>query len=138
MEARMKQLKRQLLQTAMELEMAQLGAEAPQDLPYDKQFGLLLKTVREYRRLSQAQLGRLSGVTPEQISRLERGRHAPHPRTIVDLARAMEVPPEQLMPTRVFSDWPGYAEATIRELREWLEAAKQEQEQEQEKEEAKA
>jgi transcriptional regulator with XRE-family HTH domain len=134
-EERIKQLKAQLLQTAMQLEMAQLGAEAPQDLPYDKQFGLLLKTVREYRRLSQAQLARLSNVTPEQISRLERGKHAPQARTVVDLARALRVPAEQLMPTRVFADWPGYAEATVRELREWLEAAKQEQE---EKAEAKA
>jgi transcriptional regulator with XRE-family HTH domain len=126
MEARIKQLKAQLLQTALQLEMAELGASAPQDLPHDQQFGLLLKTVREFRGLSQAQLEKRSNVREATISRLERGKHAPQARTIVDLARALKVPPEQLMPTRVFKDWPGYAEATIRELGEWFESDKRE------------
>jgi transcriptional regulator with XRE-family HTH domain len=116
---RIKELKRQLLGTALLLEMAELGASAPQDLPYDARFGVLLKTIREFRGLSQGELAKASNVREATISRLERGKHIPQERTTIDLARALKVPPEQLEPDRVFQDWPGYVSAAVEELREY-------------------
>jgi transcriptional regulator with XRE-family HTH domain len=124
MEERVKQLKAQLFQTSLQLELAERGVEAPHDLPYNELSGILLKHVRMFRGLSETELARRSGVRLETISRLESGKHKAQEATVERLARALKVSPEQLSPDRVFRDWPGYISAVAAELREF---ARQEQ-----------
>jgi len=56
-----------------------------------------LRSLRERRGLTQAQLERLSHVKQNTISRLEADRHSrPQWLTVVQLAEALHVNPEQL------------------------------------------
>jgi transcriptional regulator with XRE-family HTH domain len=106
---------------ALKLQLAELGYMLPPgSVPDEERFGLLLKTVRRYRGYSQGQLAERSDVTETTISRLERGRHAAQGRTIVDLARALEVSPEFLDPDRVFTEWVDYAAQVRKQLGELL------------------
>jgi transcriptional regulator with XRE-family HTH domain len=107
-------LKEEVFEAALKLELAELGRSVPQgSVPDEERFALLLKTARQFRGLSQAQLAGRSNVREETISRLERAEHKPHGRTTVDLARGLEVSPEFLQPERVFSEWQDY-EAQVR------------------------
>lgn len=56
-----------------------------------------LRTIRERRALSQADLARLTGVAQRSLSELERGLRAAQPRTQRKLARALKVDPAALM-----------------------------------------
>jgi transcriptional regulator with XRE-family HTH domain len=55
-----------------------------------------LRRIRLARFLSQAELGRRSGVHAITITRLESGRTAPSTRTVRALAAALDVPPSDL------------------------------------------
>jgi transcriptional regulator with XRE-family HTH domain len=55
-----------------------------------------LRRIRLAAFLSQAELGRRSGVHAITITRLESGRTAPSTRTVRALATALSVPPNQL------------------------------------------
>jgi transcriptional regulator with XRE-family HTH domain len=55
-----------------------------------------LRRIRLAAFLSQAELGRRSGVHAITITRLESGRTAPSTRTVRALAAALDVPPGQL------------------------------------------
>lgn len=58
-----------------------------------------LRLARKIARLTQAELGRRAGVDPTIISRLEAGkRESASYETIVKLARALNVSPEDLFP----------------------------------------
>jgi transcriptional regulator with XRE-family HTH domain len=59
--------------------------------------GERVKELREEKRWSQPRLFQESGVSLTTISRLENGQHAPHDRTVRDLARALGVPAEKLL-----------------------------------------
>jgi len=117
---RIKELKAQLFQTALLLEMAERGAESPHDLSYNELVGILVKMVRQFKGLSQTEVAKRSSLRLETIGRIESGMGRPQHRTIVDLARALKVPSEQLDPDRVFGDWPGYLEASSEALREYV------------------
>ena len=55
-----------------------------------------LRRIRLSAFLSQAELGRRSGVHAITITRLESGRTAPSTRTVRALATALSVPPNEL------------------------------------------
>lgn len=58
--------------------------------------GVLVKTVRVQKALSQEDLARLAGVRAATISDIEHGKTQPRPSTIRALASALGVPPERL------------------------------------------
>lgn len=60
-------------------------------------FGHTLRETRRQTNVSQDDLARLSGVDRSAISNYERGRREPNLRTIVKLARAMNVSPSSLL-----------------------------------------
>ena len=56
-----------------------------------------LRTFRERAALTQRELAELAGITPVQISRIERGEAEPYPGTVRKLATALGVAPSELM-----------------------------------------
>lgn len=56
-----------------------------------------LRAVREQRALSQAELGRLVGMSQPALSTLERGVRGAQPRTMRKLAKALKVDPAELL-----------------------------------------
>lgn len=63
-----------------------------------QQFGANLRRLRLAAGLSQMQLGDRAGLHFSEISRLERGLRDPRLTTVVRLARALGVPPAELLP----------------------------------------
>lgn len=59
-----------------------------------------LRSIRERRALTQVELGKLAGVSPDTIIDLELGRRKPRPSTRRKLARALRVRVEEI-------DYPG-------------------------------
>jgi transcriptional regulator with XRE-family HTH domain len=57
------------------------------------QIGDRLRLLRHARNLNQAELGRLIGVTAQQIHRYERGKSALAADNLWRLARALDAPP---------------------------------------------
>lgn len=62
-------------------------------------FGRRVRRLRRDRRLSQEQLGQLAGIDRQTINRLENASHALSTASLGGLARALGVPPGELMPT---------------------------------------
>ena len=56
-----------------------------------KRFPVKLKALREKRRLTQAALAEMVGVTREYIARLETGKHDPPLSRVEQLAKALGV-----------------------------------------------
>jgi len=67
------------------------------DKKYVLAFGKNLKKLRDERFWSQSQLGSLADMTGQQVSAIERGKHAPNLHTIKDLAVALGKHPDELM-----------------------------------------
>ena len=63
----------------------------------DQLFGQVLQQVRQDRKLSQEDLGFESGYHRTYISLLERGKRNPSLRTIFQLAKALNLPPSELV-----------------------------------------
>ncbi len=64
----------------------------------EHQFGARLAELRHRAGLSWAELGRRSGLTPEGVSLIERGKRTnPALSTILALARALDVEPAALL-----------------------------------------
>lgn len=61
----------------------------------EKNFAALLRTLREERGLTQYKLAQKAGLTPSAISRLEAGSRSPSRKTLVRLAQALELGPEE-------------------------------------------
>ena len=59
--------------------------------------GKRLRAIREAAGWNQQKLGAASGLTHENISRLETGEHAPQAATVIALAHALQVAPEQFV-----------------------------------------
>ena len=57
-----------------------------------KDVGARIKERRILNALTQEDLGELTGLSGESISRLEAGKHSPRPSTLRKLARALDVP----------------------------------------------
>lgn len=60
-------------------------------------FAERLKIAREHRKHSQASLAELLNVAPQQIYRLETGKHAPSSDTVIFLAQALDVSTDYLL-----------------------------------------
>lgn len=65
-------------------------------MQYTRKFGQRLRALRQQRGLSQEQLAERLDVSPESISNLERGVHAPTFNRLEALARGLEVPVAEL------------------------------------------
>jgi transcriptional regulator with XRE-family HTH domain len=57
-----------------------------------KRLGQNIREHRKERRMSQTELAQRAGVALMTISRLERGEHDPHVRTLSQIARGLGVP----------------------------------------------
>jgi len=64
-----------------------------------KRLGQNIREHRKERRMSQTELAQRAGVALMTISRLERGEHDPHVRTLSQIARGLGVPLLELMRT---------------------------------------
>ena len=62
-----------------------------------KRLGQNIRERRKERRMSQTELAQRAGVALMTISRLERGEHDPHVRTLSQIARGLGVPLLELM-----------------------------------------
>ena len=62
-----------------------------------KRLGQNIRVLRKQRRMSQTELAQRAGVALMTISRLERGEHDPHVRTLSQIARGLGVPLLELM-----------------------------------------
>ena len=69
-----------------------------------ERLGRKIRELRKKRKLSQTELAEKAGVALMTISRLERGEHDPHVRTLWRIARSLGVPFLELMRSA------GYAE----------------------------
>lgn len=57
---------------------------------------ILIRKVREEKHLTLMELSKLSGVSIAHISDIENGKKIPGLQVIIDIAKAMNVRPEQL------------------------------------------
>ena len=58
----------------------------------EKRLGRRIRELRKERRMSQTELAEKAGVALMTISRLERGEHDPHMKTLWRIARSLGVP----------------------------------------------
>jgi transcriptional regulator with XRE-family HTH domain len=63
----------------------------------EKRLGQKIRKLRKERRMSQTELAEKAGVALMTISRLERGEHDPHVRTLWHIAKGLGVPLFELM-----------------------------------------
>ena len=54
-------------------------------------FGIKVRCIREYRKLSQSKLAEIINVTDAALSNLETGKSYPHINTLLSLSEALEV-----------------------------------------------
>lgn len=67
------------------------------DKKYALAFGQHVKKLRDERNWSQGQLASLADMSGQQISAIERGKHAPNLNTIKDIAIALGKYPDELL-----------------------------------------
>lgn len=79
------------------LDLLALGPQDAGPVEPHEQFAINLRRTRRAAGLSQEQLADRCGLHATEISRLERGVREPRLSTIVRLARALEIPPSQLL-----------------------------------------
>src|SRR5690606_5249438 len=63
--------------------------------------GLKLKTLRQARGLSLKELSERSGLSVSYLSEIENGRKYPKPHKLLDLARVLDVPFDELVSLQV-------------------------------------
>lgn len=56
-----------------------------------KKFGLRVRSIRVSRKLTQEELAEEAGLSPEYVSRIERGKASPSFETIISIASALGV-----------------------------------------------
>jgi transcriptional regulator with XRE-family HTH domain len=66
--------------------------------PVDLEVGKRIRLIRKEKQLSQEQLGDAVALTFQQIQKYERGANRVSASKLVEIARALEVPPEALLP----------------------------------------
>jgi transcriptional regulator with XRE-family HTH domain len=64
----------------------------------DEYVGKRVRALRKERRLSQGALGERIGVTFQQVQKYEKGTNRVSASTLYDIARALQVPYEDLLP----------------------------------------
>jgi len=62
-----------------------------------REVGKRIRAARQSRKMTQIVLSHTSGIAQEAISRIENGRQSPRADTLLKLARALELPLEQLL-----------------------------------------
>jgi transcriptional regulator with XRE-family HTH domain len=67
------------------------------EMDAQKRLGQNIREHRKERRMSQTELAQRAGVALMTISRLERGEHDPHVRTLSQIAKGLGVPLFELM-----------------------------------------
>jgi transcriptional regulator with XRE-family HTH domain len=70
----------------------------------EKRLGQRIREIRKERRMSQTELAEKAGVALMTISRLERGQHDPHMRTLWRIARSLGVPLLELVRSAGYSE----------------------------------
>jgi XRE family transcriptional regulator, regulator of sulfur utilization len=70
----------------------------------EKRLGRRIRELRKEQRMSQTELAQKAGVALMTISRLERGEHDPHMRTLVRIARSLGVPLLELIRSAGYSE----------------------------------
>lgn len=70
--------------------------------PVDIATGLNMRRLRRLRRMTQENLAEMVGLTFQQIQKYERGANRISCSRLVDIARALGVPPAKLLPE---ADW---------------------------------
>jgi len=70
----------------------------------EKRLGRRIRELRKRQRLSQTELAEKAGVALMTVSRLERGEHDPHVRTLSRIARSLRVPLLALMRSAGYSE----------------------------------
>ena len=70
---------------------AEINETAPEPLDDDQRVAVWIRTFRNRRNLTLAQLSELSGISIGHLSRLENGTRAPTVRLLLQLARALGV-----------------------------------------------
>jgi len=124
-----KALRAEIFTNTVRLEIAERGALSPDELTRAERVGILVRAIRHWRGMSEAELGRQSGLSAETISRLENGKHTPREKTVVRLAEALGVPRKQLDADVVFGRWPAIYQTILSE-REAVEGELERMEQE--------
>lgn len=61
-----------------------------------KQFATKVKEIRLIKKLNKSKLSELAGLDISYIGKIERGEKSPNLRTIVKLAKALDVPVKDL------------------------------------------
>jgi excisionase family DNA binding protein len=91
--------------------------------------GTRLRALREATGLSQLQLAAASGLTHENISRLETGKHSPYAATVRALAQALSVKPERFvghdpvgLTMLTLAEVAARLEVPVDRMRKWLKA----------------
>ena len=70
----------------------------------EKRLGHRIRELRKERRMSQTELAEKAGVALMTISRLERGEHDPHMKTLARIARSLGVPLLELIRSAGYSE----------------------------------
>lgn len=81
-----------------------------------KIIGLRIAALRRQKGLTQSQLSELIDLTPQAVSKLERGTHQPKPTTLALLGRALDVPLSTLLEDPPTDPGAVEREAQLREL----------------------
>ncbi|HEY9218876.1 MAG TPA: helix-turn-helix domain-containing protein [Phenylobacterium sp.] len=68
--------------------------------PVDVEVGHRIRLIRKEKRLSQEQLGSAVALTFQQIQKYERGANRVSASKLVEIAEALQVAPEALLPAR--------------------------------------
>jgi transcriptional regulator with XRE-family HTH domain len=63
----------------------------------EKAFGLALREIRKSKEISQEQLALDSGLDRTYVSLIERGINSPSIRTVVRMAKILNVPPSKIV-----------------------------------------
>ncbi|MES2768743.1 MAG: helix-turn-helix transcriptional regulator [Bdellovibrionota bacterium] len=66
-------------------------------VPYSKEFGLYLRSLRKKRKISQSELGRQLGTTPQFICNWERGVSGPSFDTLVLVSKIFKVSEKEIL-----------------------------------------
>lgn len=69
----------------------------------NNEFGEYLRKLREAKKLSQFQLGKLVGVTDKAVSKWENGYSRPKSNIILKLSEVLSVSADELL-TKMYSD----------------------------------
>ena len=74
-----------------------MGLPGGRELTLEKAFGAVLKKTRESKELTQLELAEKSDFDVTYISLLERGRRQPSLKAFLSIAKALEIPPVELL-----------------------------------------